>query len=571
MKNFRFVWNYSKNYRNNIVWGIILSCVSVFFVLILPQITQLFIDSVYSISTTNTSSLSVFWYWLIGFFANITTTDIVIILCISFFVFALLKNITEYYATKNFFRVSSEACGDLRADCFKKLAFIDRNFKPNQVFFSLTSDISDFYGVIYTIFPKIIKIILTVLLSVLLSFLIDWKIAVSFTIFIPILLVVGYYTNIKLVSIFNESRNRKSKMLEVGEVFIGEIKEIKTFGIEEFALAKYNKHNAIHSKVTKESNNYVHKCTLLLNTIRALGLTLTIVLASIACFDGTLTIGYFVLIIAYAFYALNNTIDFVGYYYGLGVGYIGVARLRRFLNQKTAIKQNKTQKVENPSISLQNVKIDLNGRKIFNGLNMTFDFGKSYGVLMRQGEGKTAFAKMLLRFLNTTSGRIYFDAIPSESLDISNLRSQFSYISQEPYIFQDTIENNILMFEEEDKERLAKTIKICELQKIVDKFSDKSKHNLEEKGVNLSSQDKQKINFARAIYHNAPILLIDSSFNKFNKTFTQKMIKRFLKLYKNRTVIILSKNQEDVSACEEVYYIKNGVVEKKVVKGDKYE
>ncbi|MDD4816333.1 MAG: ABC transporter transmembrane domain-containing protein, partial [Clostridia bacterium] len=215
MKNFKFVWHYSKEYKKNVVWGVILSCISVFFVLILPQITQLFIDSVYSVASTDTSSLSVFWYWLIGFFANITTLQIVIILCISFLVFAILKNLTEYYSTKNFFTVSSEACGDLRADCFKKLAFIDRNFKPNQVFFSLTSDIADLYNVIYDIFPRMIKVILTVFLSVLFSFLIDWKIATSFAIFIPILLIVGYFTNIKLVGIFNESRNRKSKMLEM--------------------------------------------------------------------------------------------------------------------------------------------------------------------------------------------------------------------------------------------------------------------------------------------------------------------------------------------------------------------
>ena len=117
-----------------------MSCISIFFVLILPQITQLFIDSVYSVASTDTSSLSIFWYWLIGFFANITTTQIVIILCISFFVFAIMKNLAEYYSTKNFFNVSSEACGDLRADCFKKLAFIDRNFKPKPCFWALVGE-----------------------------------------------------------------------------------------------------------------------------------------------------------------------------------------------------------------------------------------------------------------------------------------------------------------------------------------------------------------------------------------------------------------------------------------------
>ena len=352
----------------------------------------------------------------------------------------------------------------------------------------------------------------------------------------------------------------------MGDTLISEIKEIKTFGNEEYALGKYNKFNEIHSKITRDSNDYVHRCTLLLNIIRALGLTLTVVLASVACFDGTLTLGYFVLIIAYAFYALNCTVEFVENYYDLGVGYIGVARLGKFLKLKTGIKQNKKTQIENPDIKLQDVKIFLNGRKIFKGLDMRFDYGKCYGIVMPQGEGKTAFAKMLLRFLNITGGHIYFNNISSEKLNISSLRSQFSYISQEPYIFQDSILNNILMFEEENKERLEKTIKICDLEGVFNKFTDKINYKLAENGVNLSSQDRQKINFARAIYRNAPVLLIDSSFNKFNNTFTQKTLKKFAKYYKNRTVLLLTKNEKELAVCDEIFFVKNGVVEKHIVK-----
>lgn len=311
MKNFRFVKAYSRPYSKNIVFGVIFSILSVIFVMLLPQITKLFIDSVYSFSNVDTGNLGVIWYWLISQISTISISGIVLALSIIFILVAILKNLTSVLATQSFFRASSEACGDVRKDCFKKLAFADRNISTKEIYFNFTDDIGAMYNIIYSIFPLMITLPFIIILASAFCFIINWKIALSFIIFVPVILIVGYITKQRSVSMFNESRNRKSDMVKTSEELIYEIREIKAFSNEKWAVEKYNRYNQKHSQLTKDSKNFVNKCNLILNIIRVVALTFAVVFSSFACFYGTISIGYFVLLLSYAFTILNATVDLV--------------------------------------------------------------------------------------------------------------------------------------------------------------------------------------------------------------------------------------------------------------------
>lgn len=559
MKTIGFVWSYLKNYKTYFILGLLFAGLSVVFTLILPQITQFFIDSVLDFSTIDTSDLSPIWIWITGIIGDYTFSNLVISLCIAFIVSAFLKCSTDFFATQNFFRASAKSCGHIRRDCFKKLSRSNFDFKKSEVFVHFTNDVSDLFNLIYRLIYSLFTSLLKIVLILIFLFFVDVEIGLCVVTFIFMMLIAGYFSNKKALEFYNDIRNKRSRMEEVAEEAIIEMREIKLFNREEYAVKKFGIASQNHVQSNIKGFGYLNKVLLLTDFLKIFAFFLVVFFSALKCFEGQLTIGFFVLIFAYALLAINSAQSLIKTIYDINLRLTRISRIKNFItefdkNSKAIIS---TQKFD---IKLENVKVFLNNRKLFNNLNLELPYGKIYGIVIKQGEGKSAFAKMLLRFYDITDGAVYLGGQNIKDIDINNLRNKFSYISQEPYIFEGTILDNIILFDDYDEARFNQAIKICDLEKLLNKLLGGANYYLNENGSDLSSQEKQKINFARAIYKNAPILIVDSAFNKFNNTFSQKIIKRFIKFYKNRTVIIFSIRPEDIEFCNEIIFIENGKV-----------
>ncbi|MDD3397053.1 MAG: ABC transporter ATP-binding protein [Clostridia bacterium] len=557
MKTIRFVWSYLRNYRLKFIFGLIFAGISVIFMLILPQITQFFVDSVLDFSHSDTNLLSPIWIWLIEIFGDYTFTNLVISLCVVFIICALLKNITEYFASQNFFYSSSHTCGHVRRDCFKKLSHTCCTPQKSEVFVHFTNDISDLFNLIYRLFSSFFTSSLKILLILTFLFFVDIEIGLCISVFIFIMLLAGFFSNKKALEFYNEIRNRRSRMEEVAEEAITEMREIKLFNREEYALTKFGIASKKHYVANIKGFGYLNKVLLLTDSLKISAFFLVVVFSALKCFDGLISVGFFVLIFAYTLLAINSAQSLIKNIYDINLRLVRISRVMNFIKEVNYDQENIVFSKQ-LDIKIEDVRVLLNERKLFDDFNLELPYGKTYGIVIKQGEGKSALAKMLLRFYEITSGNVYIGGQKTQDLDICQLRNLFSYISQEPYIFEGTILNNVILFDNYDEAKFKQAIQICDLEKLIEKLG--ADYYINEKGVGLTSQEKQKINFARAIYKNAPILIIDSSFNKFNNKFSQKMIKRFIKFYKNRTVIILSIRPEDIEFCNEIIFVEQGKV-----------
>jgi len=561
MKIVKFVWGYLKNYKFKFISGLLLSALSVVFMLILPQITQLFIDSIIDFSNTDLDRLSPFWTVITKIFGDILFSNLVTTLCILFLIIALLKNISEYFSLQSLFRASASSCGILRADCFRTLSKTCCFPQKSEIYVNFTNDISDLFDLIYKSYPQFFTSIIKIILALTLLFLVDIGPALCITLFIILIIFVGLRTLNKAIKNFNDIRNHRGRMQKVAEEAVSEIREIKIFNREEYALEKFGVASKNHSDSNIKGFDFINKTLFVLDILKVTGFAVAILLLALNCFKYDISIGFFVLGFSYSLIALTAAQTLVSSVQDIWLRLVRVSRAMKFINEGNFTKLSNFSYGEKLDIKIDNVKVDLNESRLFEGLSLKLPYGKSYGVVIGQGEGKSAFAKMLLKFYEVLEGNIYIARQNINELDVNFLRNQFSYISQEPYVFEDTLLNNIILFDEYDEKRLEETISLCGLNALINKLPNGLKSNLTERGVGLSSQERQKINFARALYKQAPILLIDSAFNKFNKSFSQKIIKNFLDFYKQKTVIILSERIEDIELCDQIIYIKNGKIE----------
>lgn len=559
MNNYIFARKYRKPLTKNFVWGLVLSYLSIIFVMLLPQITQLFIDSVFTFNDAPTSSLGILWLNFISLFGNLTTTQIVLILITSFMICALLKNICTLLATQNFFKVASNACGDLRKSSFHKLGFM-QNINKNEIFFNLTSDIDDFYNYQYYIHPKALTLPILIAIATILCFMIDYKITLCFIGFLPLIIFLGIKQNKKSLENFKNARQKLSKMASNSEEIVSNIREIKIFGNEAWAEEKYSRANHKHHEVIKNANLYINKNNLMLDLIRVVGITIAIILSAVACFSGKMSIGYFVLIASYAFTIFNTAIILVNNYFDFGIANAGITRLNNLVNQPNTEQNKPDLKESRPTITFNNVEIILKDKTLFSNLNLNLEYGNHYAIKIAQGAGKTALARILLDYASPSNGEILVNNKPWSSFNPPSKRKMFSYIPQEPVIFEGSIEQNIVMFEEANSRRLAKVIKAVGLQSLSSTHPENLNYFLYENGSNITTQDKQRICIARALYHNAPILLIDNAFNKFKPAETEKLLQSISKFYNNKTIIFLT-NKKSIAEFKTIT-IKNNISNK---------
>lgn len=552
MTNFAFLMKYLKNSKWHFVIGVILSIFSIIFVLLLPQITQLFIDSVYTFSNTENASIGAFWTWFVSNFGDLGLTQIVLLLSTAFIVCAILKNTCKYFASRKFFKVGAKALGDVRKNAFKRLAHLKGRQSISESFFNLTKDGDDFFEFYYTALPKMLAYPILITFATTFCFAISWKITLSFLGFAIAIIALGFLFNKKSMQNFREARNNLKNLTQKGEEIISKIREIKVFGNEQWALEKYQNHSQKNQNSIKIGNDYIQHKNIILNFFRVAGIALALLFSALACFWGEMSIGYFVLMASYAFMIFSASIDFTNNNFDLGIWLAGIQKLKNLSDGENpdAKKPDFGQKFS--TLKFENVGIANDQKKIFANLNLEFKAGKHYALKIGQGQGKTALSRVIMMLDDITSGQMLLNGVDVQNFNAVSIRKQFSFVSQEPYIFEGTLAQNIAMFEDVDAKKLQKVIAFCHLGNLVRKLPLGANTLLVENGTNLTTQERQKINFARAIYKNTSVILIDNAFNKFDKEFTKKMLAKIRRHYKNRCVILLSNDKNQLGEFENV-------------------
>ena len=524
-------------------WGVVFIILSVVFMLTLAQITQLFIDTVYSSSGTTNANFGIIWTYFISHFGTPQIGTLVLILSIAFVLVAILKSLCAFGASQCFFTHASRARSLLRKTCFKKLSFLDNAPAPQKTFFNLTSDITDFAEALYIHKPKMIDNAARVILAMILCFLIHPQIALAMFAFLPAILIVGLALKDKLVALFSEARNRKSDMFGKSEEMIKNIREIKIFGSENWATKKYGALNQSHTNAVIKSQGTINHHKIWLNLLRVGGIVTAVGLSAYACFSGLITVGYFVLIMAYAIIIFDAAVNFMYSLYDHRAASVSARRLSQFLDAPSSIKKKNSTLAPKFDIEFQNVGLVHNGQTILDNLNFKIPYGTHTMILIENDQSKLALAKMFLRLIPHTGGNILYHQNPCQIYDISSLRKGFSYAAQEPAIFEGTILDNITMFEKPNMKKFKTAIEVCGLGEIVESFGDKENHFLAESGKNLPAQLRQKIALARAVYRNAPVLLLDNVFNKFSAREGKALAQNLKGFYAKKTIIFLAEDE----------------------------
>lgn len=195
------------------------------------------------------------------------------------------------------------------------------------------------------------------------------------------------------------------------------------------------------------------------------------------------------------------------------------------------------------------------------GVSLEAKSGETIALVGPTGAGKSTVINLLTRFYEYDSGQITIDGQPVHTLEKSSLRSSIGYVTQESFMFDGTVRENLsIACRDASDERLWEALRIANADDFVERMPEKLETKVGERGVKLSVGEKQRISIARALLRNPPILLLDEATASVD-TETERLIQQALeRLMVNRTSFVIAHRLSTVRNADRIFVMERGRV-----------
>lgn len=280
---------------------------------------------------------------------------------------------------------------------------------------------------------------------------------------------------------------------------------------------------------------------------------------------GTLTVGGVFSFITYSNYVTGPISSILNMKYVFSRIYPSAKRLFFFLDkeEETDWGSDVDINLDTLEINFRNVSFSYEEKgEILKGIDITIKKGDKVAIIGANGSGKTTLINLLLRFLEPTGGIIQVGKISIDRISMDQYRSLFAVVSQEPYLFYDTIYNNINLDHRSEKDRTEKACRQSGAYDFVQKFPEKENSMIGRNGAKLSGGEKKKLAVARAIIKDAPIVILDEATAGYDVESDSYLYDILLHEFTDKTVIMITHNYKHLEGMDRVYRLSEGRLEK---------
>ena len=177
----------------------------------------------------------------------------------------------------------------------------------------------------------------------------------------------------------------------------------------------------------------------------------------------------------------------------------------------------------------------------------------------RVGAGKTTLARLIPRLIQAPSEHIFIDGVPVENWPLDELRQSIGYVSQTPFLFSNTIANNIgYGLDNAPKEDILQAAEWAQLRKDVDEFEQGFDTVIGERGITLSGGQKQRSTIARALIRQPQILILDDALSAVDTQTEEAILNHFRLLMRGRTTLIIAHRVSTLRHCDYIIVLDKG-------------
>lgn len=592
MKELGYLNQYIFKYKWMMLLGVVFIIISNLFAVISPKIIQQAFDITFnaktSLSSMDGASETAFsvsnvlseFYAITGinnpFNESITNENdlltkvshVIILLAIAYLLIAFFKGIFSFFTRQTIIIVSRRIEFDLKNKIYEHYQKLDQSFYKNNRTGDLMNRISeDVSRVRMYLGPAIMYTFnLTTLVILAIGFML--KVNVTLTLYallpLPILSVTIYYVS----SFINKRSEKVQEQLSTlssnsQESFSG-IRVIKSFSKEKSSEELFE----LECEEFKNRSMRLVKVNALFFPVMVILIGLstifTIYIGSLQEINGEITVGN---IPEFVIYINMLTWPFAATGWVTSLVQRAAAsqkRINEFLKTEPSIISSREEKVDiKGNIQFYNVdfKYENSGIQALKDVSLSIKAGETIGIIGRTGSGKSTLAAMIARFYDPDSGFIQIDGNDLSIIDLYNYRKNLGYVSQEDFLFSDTIENNISFSSDNiSQERIIEAAKMADVHDNIEETILGYKTILGEKGINLSGGQKQRISIARAIISEPTILIFDDCLSALDTETEEHVLRNLNAINKEQTKIFISHRVSTIRNADKIFVLEHGEI-----------
>lgn len=198
--------------------------------------------------------------------------------------------------------------------------------------------------------------------------------------------------------------------------------------------------------------------------------------------------------------------------------------------------------------------------QILKGINLFFEKGKTTAIVGSSGSGKTTIINLILRLFDPDKGEIKVDSENVKNIKQSSWLSRIGFVSQETFIYNASIKDNITFGEDYSEKDILKAVKIANAKKFIEQMPMKYDTLVGDRGMTLSGGQMQRIAIARAVIRNPEIIILDEATSALDNVSEKTVQKAINKISKDRTVIVIAHRLSTIINADKIIVLDKGVV-----------
>ena len=356
-----------------------------------------------------------------------------------------------------------------------------------------------------------------------------------------------------------------SKLTTFNQEFFSGINVVKSYGIESSIIKDFDR----IADLSKEKNIDLNKANAfffpLMILLIGISNLIVIYIGGQQYINGEIQIGTIVEFILYV-NILTWPVAIVGWVTSMvQQAEASQLRINEFLEQVPEIKNNNTSHFNlQGEVTFKNVTLTYDDTEItaLKNINFTVKSGETVALLGKTGSGKTSIINLISRLYDSSEGLILIDGTPIKETNLDELRNQIGFVPQDPFLFSDTIENNIKFgMEEATKAEIIDAAKNAVVHENIIDFTNGYNTILGERGVTLSGGQKQRVSIARAIVKSPSILIFDDCLSAVDTETEEKILSNLNKFSKNKTTFIISHRVSSAKNADKIIILNKGIIE----------
>lgn len=352
-------------------------------------------------------------------------------------------------------------------------------------------------------------------------------------------------------------------------------KMIKIFNRQEKEIADFNNVSDEYRKNDKKLIDYLIYYELIGTGIRKFKDPVIFLMGGLLIINGKLNIGQLMVLMTYSSNLLEYAVQLIYAVEGINNFLIPAKRIDIFLALRKENGKISDTSLKDISIEFKNVTIQLNNTIILDNVSFKIEKGQTVYLVGDNGSGKSLIVRTLLGFI-PYEGQILLGNNDIKNIDNKILRNKLGVIFQEPFIFSDTVRNNIDIFNNYKQIEKIRTIaNICEIDDEIIQFPNGYNEIIGERGITLSGGQRQRISIARVLLQNKSIMIFDDVLSKVDNKTKTKIINNLNKFNSDMIKIYITQDLANIPNKATVFFIDNKKIicdsqEKLKIKNENY-